>query len=210
LIRALKDSSWEVRQAAVKTLGGLGEPSAVEGLCQAARDKDRDVREGAVVALGRIGDARAIYALVLTLLDVESVVRSAAGNSLQQIDRHWLKTEAAHQALPEINTALNHRDYWVRHSATKLLQQLKSVVPEKAVVRPTPIPSAPPPEMPTHAVFAILSDLLGDRDRDLRLAAALAFGQLREKGAKSILTTAVRDGDPFVQQAARNALAALN
>ena len=211
LIRALKDSSWEVRQAAVKTLGGLGEPSAVEGLCQAAHDKDRDVREGAVVALGRIGDARAIYALVLTLLDVESVVRSAAANSLQQIDRHWLKTEAAHQALPEINTALNHRDYWVRHSATKLLQQLNSVVPEMADSSTRHgSRRATAGKVPQHAVFTILGDLLGDRDRDLRLAAAMAFGQLREKGAKAILTTATRDGDPYVQQAARNALAALN
>jgi HEAT repeat protein len=210
LIPVLKDSSWEVRQAAVRALGNLGESAAVEGLCQVLRDKDRDVREGATAALGRIGDARAIYPLVLSLLDSESAVRNAATNSLQRIDHHWLKTEAARQAVPEIKTALNHRDYWVRHSATKLLHQLSSLVPEKAGIRSVTTPATRPPAKPAHAAFAILGDLLGDRDRDLRLAAAMAFGHLREKAAKDILTTAARDGDPFVQEAARNALAALS
>jgi HEAT repeat protein/CheY-like chemotaxis protein len=139
LIRALRDASWEVRQAAVKALGALGEPSALDGLCQALRDKDRDVREGAAMALGRIGDARGIYFLVLALLDTESAVRNAATNSLNLIDRQWLRTAAARQALPEIETALNHRDYWVRHSATKLLEQVNSVVPEA--------PEPPPPAL---------------------------------------------------------------
>jgi HEAT repeat protein len=137
-------------------------------------------------------------------------VRNAATHSLQHIDRHWLKTQDARQALPEIKTALNHRDYWVRHSATKLLHQLNSIVPEKVAVRPTAARAIPPPEKPVHAAFAILGDLLGDRDRDLRLAAAMALGQLREKEAKTILTAATRDGDAWVQQAARNALATLN
>lgn len=210
LVRLLKDSSWEVRQAAVRALGNLGEATAVEGLCQALRDKDRDVREGATVALGRIGDARGIHPLVLALLDPESAVRNAATNSLQLIDRHWLKTEAARQALPEIKTAQNHRDYWVRHSATKLLHQLNSIVPDKPDTQPAAISAAQRPDTSMSAAFAILAELLRDRDRDLRLAAATAFGQLREKGAKALLTAATRDSDDLVQQAAQSALATLN
>jgi HEAT repeat protein len=210
LIHALKDSSWEVRQAAVKVLGTLGESAAVEGLCQALRDRDRDVREGAVVALGRIGDARAIYSLVLMLLDVESIVRSAAANSLQLIDRHWLKTPVARQALPEIQTALNHREYWVRHSATKLLEQFNSVVPDRPEIPAPAVSAAPPTDDSPPAVFAVLADLLRDPDRDLRLAAAMAFGQLRQKGAKDLLAAATRDSDALVQGAAQSALAALN
>jgi HEAT repeat protein len=60
------------------------------------------------------------------------------------------------------------------------------------------------------AAFAILADLLGDRDRDLRLAAAEAFGQARDKSAVSVLATALQDKDPFVSQAAEHALTALN
>lgn len=201
LIHALKDSSWEVRQAAVKALGMLGESAAVEGLCQALHDKDRDVREGAAVALGRIGDARAIYFLVLASLDPESTVRNSAASSLQMIDRHWLKSKAARQAVPEVETALNHREYWVRHSATQLLERFNSVVPD---------PPEIPPTSSTHPAFAILAELLADRDHDLRLAAAVAFGQLQEENAKPILLAAAQDRDARVQQAVQNALAALN
>jgi len=210
LICGLKDSSWEVRQAAVKTLGTLGEPAAVEELCQALRDKDRDVREGAAAALGRIGDARGIYFLVLASLDIESAVRNAATNSLQLIDRQWLRTDAARQALPEIETALNHREYWVRHSATKLLEQFNSLVPDMPEILRPAVSAAQSPDDSLHPAFAILADLLCDRDRDLRLAAAVAFEQLRERNAKSILREAVQDGDYLVQQAAQNALAVLN
>ena len=210
LICALRDSSWEVRQAAVKALGTLGEPEAVEGLCEALRDKDRDVREGAAVALGRIGDARGIYSLVLASLDTESTVRSAATNSLQSIDRQWLRTEAARQALPEIETALNHREYWVRHSATKLLEQINNLVFDVPEIPPSADPEAQTPDHARHPAFAILADLFCDRDRDLRLAAVVAFGQLREKNAKSLLSEAVQDDDYLVQQAAQKALAALN
>jgi len=56
----------------------------------------------------------------------------------------------------------------------------------------------------------LLADLLFDRDRDLRVAAAEALGRLRERGAESVLATAARDADGLVQQAAQAALAALN
>jgi HEAT repeat protein len=60
------------------------------------------------------------------------------------------------------------------------------------------------------AALAILADLLGDRDRDLRLAAAEAFGVARDRGAVTVLTAALQDTDAFVRQAAERALAALN
>jgi HEAT repeat protein len=91
-----------------------------------------------------------------------------------------------------------------------LVEQLNSIVPDPPATQPPSVPAAQPPDPSPHAAFAILADLLRDRDRDLRLAAAAAFGQLREKNAKSILTDAVRDDDYFVQQAAQGALAALN
>ena len=61
-----------------------------------------------------------------------------------------------------------------------------------------------------HPAFAILADLLRDHDRDLRLAAAEALGELQDQNAVPNLTAASRDADPFVRQAAESALAALN
>jgi len=77
-------------------------------------------------------------------------------------------------------------------------------LPAEEIATPKTTAGLPP------AAFAILSDLLADRDRDLRLAAATAFGQTRDKNAAAVLATAVKDQDTFVSQAAERALAALN
>ncbi len=217
LTRMLKDASWEVRREAVKALGKIGDGSAVDGICAALHDSDHDVRETAALSLGKIGDARAIRALVLALLDEESFVRSAAYNSLMDIDQQWEKTAAAKSALPQIKTALNYRGYWISQSVAKLVNQSEEEEEEKPAqaevpraLTPMEKPAAPKAPALPPAAFAILADLLTDRDRDLRLAAAEAFGQLREKNALAVLSTALKDQDPFVSQAAERALAALN
>jgi HEAT repeat protein len=79
-------------------------------------------------------------------------------------------------------------------------------------------PNSPPPQtsavpeakVATNPALAILSDMLFDRDRDIRLAAALALGQLREKSTQSVLNLALRDAENVVREAAQSALAALN
>ncbi len=207
LIRALKDTSWEVRNAAVKALGALGAVAAVDGISQLLFDHDRDVRESAVIALGRIGSRRATAALVLALLDLESIVRSAAAVSLRQVNRQWDQSEEVREVLPKVKAALHHPEYWVRHSAIKLFEQLKIDPATVEVTSPPPRESAQ--VNPQSAIFAILSDLLFDRDRDLRLAAAITFGQVQDKNAESILNAAVLDTDPSVQAAAQQALAQL-
>ena len=217
LVKMLKDDSWEVRREAVKALGRLGDEKAVDGLCGALADADHDVRETAAVALGKIGDARAIRALALTLLDGESFVRNAAYNALMEIDSSWEKTPGARSALPEIKAALKYRGYWINQSVAKLLDQAPAEAPEEEP--PAPVPAVPAEDFfparrsPTGlqpAALAILSDMLGDRDRDLRLAAAEAFGQARDKSAIPALTSALKDPDVFVSQSVERALAGLN
>ena len=122
----LKDPSWEVRLEVVKALGRFGDATAVEGLCRALQDKDHDVRETAAQSLGKLADARSIQPLVLALMDVQSFVRAAAHNALFRIDRFWKKSDAARSALPHIKAARNHREYWISHSAEKLLEQIQS------------------------------------------------------------------------------------
>jgi HEAT repeat protein/CheY-like chemotaxis protein len=196
LLRVLKDSSWEVRQAAAKALGLLGGAEAVEGLCGLVRDRDRDVREHAVVALGQICDSRAIYLLVLSLLDPESSVRNAAANSLQNVDRHWKEAEGVQQALPEIKAALNHRDYWIRNSAVKLLEQLNVDPNAGEAAPPVALPRPPARDLPA-AVLPIPADLLIDSNRDLRPAAPLNDGNLSDPKQHQILF--VDDEDVFLE-----------
>jgi len=209
LLKCLKDASWEVRQATVNALGALGERMAVEGLCELISDPDRDVRESVVAALSLIGDPRAVVPLVQALLDPESPVRAAAAAALGKLDRHWEQNAGVRQHTPKIVRALKHPNYWVRHSAAKLLELLK-IDPDHL---PEPAAVAPPEKASAHALphpaVAVLADLLFDRDRDLRLAAAHAFGRLRDKSSVSLLTAALRDADASVREAAQTALAGL-
>jgi HEAT repeat protein len=207
LLKCLKDPSWEVRQAAAKSLGVLGDSSAVEGLCKVIQDPDRDVRESVIFALGELGDPRAIQPLVLALLDTENTVRNGASAALYKINRRWDESESAHRALPKIKASLKHNDYWVCQAASKLLEQFRIDVDslqggDTAMVK-LAMKSGPSP------VYALFSDLLFDRDRDLRLAAAVSLGRLREKSATAILSTASHDPDYSVRQAALSALTAL-
>jgi HEAT repeat protein len=207
LLKCLKDSSWEVRQATANALGRLGEHSAVEGLCDLIGDPDRDVRESVINALGQLADQRAVLPLVAALLDPESTVRSLATATLQKLDRHWETHEGIRQVAPKIIQALKHPDYWVRYSAGKLLEQLG--IDPKSVPEPTRDASRKAAAAGPHPAVAMLADLLFDRDRDLRLAAAGAFCKLRDGSAASLLTAALRDTDFSVREAAQAALAAL-
>jgi len=105
-----------------------------------------------------------------------------------------------------MKAALDHHDYWVKHSALKLFEQLE--IDPESIAQESEAETAPAMS-PEHPAFAILADLLFDFDRDLRLAAAEAFARLREKGAQPILAAAVHDEDRQVQRAALDALAAL-
>jgi HEAT repeat protein len=64
LIAALKDENSDVRQAAAKALGKIGDPRAVEPLIAALSDESSDVRYAAAEALGKIKDPRAVEPLI--------------------------------------------------------------------------------------------------------------------------------------------------
>jgi HEAT repeat protein len=201
LLKMLHDESWEVRQSTLKALGDVADPASVEEVAKLLDDPDRDVRESALGALGHIGSRRAIPHLVLALVDVDSAVRAAAAAALKNVDRNWEKHPSVFTVLPRIKAALEHSEYWVRHSALKLFAQLQ-IKPETVTERPVAGKDANPP----HAAFGILSDLMYDHDRDVRLAAIEAFRHLQEVNALPLLDAALHDVDENVQLAARQAL----
>ncbi|MCB9436101.1 MAG: HEAT repeat domain-containing protein [Anaerolineales bacterium] len=52
---ALKDGEAEVRAAAAKALGSIGDTRTIEDLKEALKDESAEVRAAAVEALGKIG-----------------------------------------------------------------------------------------------------------------------------------------------------------
>ena len=77
----------QVRGDAVRALGELNDPSAVEPLIQALKDKDRMVRASAAMALGYLGDNIAAEPLIQVLKEDDSIqVRTSAAEALGKLN----------------------------------------------------------------------------------------------------------------------------
>jgi HEAT repeat protein len=83
LIKALGDVEPEIRLAAVRALGALGDARAVEPLVAILEGGgDSLLRQAAAEALGALGDARAVEPLTAALRDAVRAVRRAAAAAL--------------------------------------------------------------------------------------------------------------------------------
>jgi HEAT repeat protein len=207
LIPLVNDQQWEVRQAAALALGKFHDRRAVEPVMALLKDGDREVREAAVRALGEIGDSRAIGPLILVLKDEQDAMRSLAYAALQNVDPRWEQTEAAQVAASHLKSGLTHTEYWVRQSAADALARIGGIHTAEAGVRK--------PDEPATAVFSrprrqaamdVIVPLLGDFDRELRLAAVEALGRFGQFSATELLTRALNDNDAGVRAAAAHAL----
>jgi len=74
-ILSLDDEKTEVRIAAARLLGILGDKQAVDALLGKLADKNPRVREVAVEALGRVGDEKTVEVLIEKLEDRDPVFR---------------------------------------------------------------------------------------------------------------------------------------
>jgi HEAT repeat protein len=118
LCQALRDIDSNVREAACRALGQIGDLQAVPHLCQALRDSNVAVREAACRALGRIGDRQAVPHLIQTLGDSVSYVRSTACWALGAIGDP--------QAIPHLTKKLKDEDSSVRGAAEEAIRQIRA------------------------------------------------------------------------------------
>lgn len=86
LIRALDDTSAEVRSAAALSVGDLGDGGATEALVARLDDGAPSVRQCAAIALGRLKAEGAFSALAEKLADGPPDLRFQAATSLVEID----------------------------------------------------------------------------------------------------------------------------
>lgn len=203
----LRDEMWDVRAAAAAALGRIREPANVDALIAMLKDGSSDVRNAAAAALGRLTDSRAIGPLVLALTDVDTEVRKSAAGALNQISPKWADSEAARRQSAEVRSALGSGDWSIRRAASGILEQLGE--PTSAVSLQANNEISSPARRRRQAVLTAFTELLKDADGDLRLAAALTLGRLRDANARSPLMTALSDSDQAVRNAAARALAEL-
>ncbi len=82
----LKDTDFEVRRIACKSIGKQGGPQAVQALTQVANsDTEADVRIAAVKALGETADKAAIAPLAEALIDPNPAIQFRAQESLRTV-----------------------------------------------------------------------------------------------------------------------------
>ena len=202
----INDPSWDVRKLSVEALGRIKEDRATQLLWRALNDPDHDVRQTTATALGQIPDPRSIGPLVLSLKDENSSVRQAAKGSLRQIDRQWEISAGAQSVIPELEAALNDREYWVAQSAADTLAKINDMrqrsLETTFFVNPT--------KEKMRQAITVLVDTLKDFDRDFRQAAVEALGRIGDVNAVAPLVSALDDQDEWVGRTAALALNHLN
>jgi len=118
-LKLLADKHFEVRIAAVQFLGRIGDPELAQPLVARLTDSDSDVRQAAAVALGQLRNPVALEPLVVLLADTEPTVRHAAVASLEQINRRWVRSDAAKRAFPRLEALCRDPEPWIAAAAQK-------------------------------------------------------------------------------------------
>jgi len=88
LVEALNYDNLVVREAAIESLGEIGDSKAVPFLLSALKDKSFAIRFSSVRALGKIGDQRAIpYLKEILESDEDPHIRDVASSALQNFNK---------------------------------------------------------------------------------------------------------------------------
>ncbi len=188
---SLKDRSDTVRVAAAHALGSLPSSDAAPLLIPLLKDKSEFVRREAAFALGETRDRSAGAPLTETLHDKKPSVRAAAAIALGKIGE-----EAAVPGLAQVLNGSESRgkksksadEEFVRRSAARSLGQIRA-----------------------RAAVPVLIDTLGNISAalDTRREAATSLGLIGDSSALPALRSALESNDPYLADAARLAIRAI-
>ncbi|HEU4715190.1 MAG TPA: HEAT repeat domain-containing protein [Pyrinomonadaceae bacterium] len=188
---ALTDVSPIVRAHAAKAVLSLDPSESVTALLPLLNDKDEFVRREAAYALGRTRSRSATAALSERLLtDKEDGVRAAAAVALGDIADEAAVISLVGTLAPEMSSRENRKrkrekNVFVLRAAAVALGKIKS-----------------------RAGTAALISVLGNEklDSDVRREAARSLGLIGDPAAASALRSVSTASDPYLSQAAHEAL----
>lgn len=200
LIKALADTSWQVRKAAAEGLERLGSPvvplllkafndlnedvkywsirligrlmseKSVPSLAKILRNSDRNLRYYAVLALGEIPSPKSIDMLIETLSDKIWLIRRLAADMLEKIGK---------PAVPRLKKAFKSGDPDIQYWSMRLLGR---------ILKSRAVPS--------------LSKQLSVKDDNLRYYTILALGETGSKRAIPALIKCFPDKSWFIREQA--------
>lgn len=181
LIEGLADSGDDVQWFAVRALGQLKAPEALEPLIEVMKTSGNNgVRADAAEALGEIGDPRAFDALHEALGDETSLVRAAVAKALGNLGDT--------RAIPALLRLIGDDGFDSRRYAAYALAKFDD-------------PRVAP---------ALIRLLTGHESSTTRTDAAWALGNVDAPGVIESLAKSLKDEDPHVRQASIASLARLN
>ena len=180
---AINDQSERVRAAALTALGHLAEPTLAPVIATyLTKDKQPFVRKAAAYALGHFANAEATAALVVGLRDKDMEVRGAAAVALSS------RPDAS--AIAPLIRSLSDKSAFVRaHAAAALGVNGRAAA---------------------QAVPDLVRMLAKDEDHEARRQAATALGRIGEPSSLNALQQAERSSDPYLSQAAREAISSIS
>lgn len=120
LQKALRDESFEVREAAIKALGDLGDPLSVNVLLEIAREPHRYPLVWVIDSLGKIGHQKASPILIATLDHQNLEVKEAAIEALGRL--------RSKEAVPSLIELLDDSNANIRRSAARSLEKLRKFI----------------------------------------------------------------------------------
>ncbi len=174
-----------MRPTAMLDAWRLGSLAPVDALLPFTRDTGADFRWRSVYALGRLGAPAAAEALLTALRDQNALIRETAARFLSRrvVDSAGLDTRAT---LDELRRLLDDRSAGARVNAVGAVATFRDTTMTPRVAR-----------------------LLGDPDRNVRVAAATALGAIGGASAAAALDQVLDDasGEWAVRRAALLALA---
>lgn len=206
LIARLRDDNAEVRQAAARSLGKLGDSRAVPGLMGALADADARVRSTAADALGEFQDARALPRLIALLADPVAEVKNSVLDALGHYD----------DAIPSapIVRLLSDEDAEVRRKAAHMVGHLKDRSASSALVKLLRDPNADVRQAAIEALLelrtplpeATILALMKDANPNIRAKAAEVAGERSMIGTIPALRRLLDDPNGDVRAHAIDAL----
>jgi len=179
LTNALTDNSPRVRAAVINALSERGSDSvALLLVTRLAEDNEQFVRKAAAYALAKFHSPERTAALIKALNDKDIEVRGAAAVSLGD--------HADANAVAALSAALGDKSSFVRAQAARGLGVNGSAAGQ--------------------AVSRLISLLSSDPDGEVKRQAAAALGRIGDRSALPALERARRDKDPYLAEAASDAL----
>jgi HEAT repeat protein/uncharacterized membrane protein YraQ (UPF0718 family) len=117
LLTALKDPSYQVRKAAVESLGEIEDPKVVKALVDMLSKDVIEVRQSILMTLGKIGSRDGLEAIISQLSNKNNLIRAMAADALGGIgDR---------QATPHLIKLLSDGEVKVRVAVVGALEKIK-------------------------------------------------------------------------------------